>query len=394
MFSYLEQRICVPFHDSRIDHTSSEDLIRINELLQNREYSLDSLSFPNWFPAAVHWAYKQREPVVWMYLETADQDSGRFWMLLIQALRQHFPNVGVAVLNSLMDHHSMPMQSALVVLANEIGEKNWSLIMDNVQHTSTQPWWNQFVEWIVGLPCLRASLFVNHQNNILNEESQPAPVESCIFSAQTHQLQFELNAFLAVNSVWWLEWLEHRFCIQIDKVNQDWFKNGSLIAGDDLLLIPRESLLANLKTSTQEVDYLAVAEMLNQQCDWLAEEGEWLESIRLHLLLKNFEKAGDLFEQFGEGWLKQGLPLLELLFWLRELPSVLLSARPILGWLAAYCCHLLGLTTLQTYYKNAAENQLIALSHFCRNDTQWRTLTINEQGWSVQTVLDRLNILP
>jgi len=59
----------------------------------------------------------------------------------------------------------------------------------------------------------------------------------------------------------------------------------------------------------------------------LIDEQEWLEYLCILLSKKEFELAGEILEEQGETWLENGFDPLEFLFWLREIPSVLLNAR-------------------------------------------------------------------
>ncbi len=86
-----------------------------------------------------------------------------------------------------------------------------------------------------------------------------------------------------------------------------------------------------------------MAEKIRNLADWLIKQGEWMEAYRWLLFIKDFEAAGELLESRGLQWLTNGGDALTLLFWLRELPSVLLNARPIPAYLAAKAAFQLGL---------------------------------------------------
>jgi len=123
----------------------------------------------------------------------------------------------------------------------------------------------------------------------------------------------------------------------------------------------------------------------------LSVKNEWLEYIHLLLLEKEFETAGEILEEQGESWLEDGFDPLEMLFWLREIPSVLLNARPILCWLAANACKRLDLAFLMNYYKNAAENSLVSLSRFSRDPQKWQSIELNETGLTIGELMNKLN---
>lgn len=125
----------------------------------------------------------------------------------------------------------------------------------------------------------------------------------------------------------------------------------------------------------------------------LTDDQEWLQYIHILLSKKEFELAGELLEEKGEIWLENDFDPLEFLFWLREIPSVLLNARPVLCWLGAKACHSLDLSLLVSYYSNAAEHSLNSLSRFSRNQEEWFNIEINENGVTVGALLEKINLL-
>ena len=135
------------------------------------------------------------------------------------------------------------------------------------------------------------------------------------------------------------------------------------------------------------------ATLQSELVSWLFSNNEWLEGIRILIQSKEFENAGDILEKYGEGWLEQGFEPLEMLFWLRELPSVLLESRPVLCWLAAKACKEMNLKFLMSYYINHAENSLTSLARFSRNQDEWLQIEINEDGLKIGSVMEKLNLL-
>lgn len=125
----------------------------------------------------------------------------------------------------------------------------------------------------------------------------------------------------------------------------------------------------------------------------LMDKQEWLEYLRLLLAKKEFELAGELLEEKGETWLENDFDPLEFLFWLREIPSVLLNARPILCWLGAKVCHSLELPFLVNYYSNAAEHSLSSFSRFSRNENEWLRIEIDEHGVTVGDIFEKIKLL-
>jgi len=147
--------------------------------------------------------------------------------------------------------------------------------------------------------------------------------------------------------------------------------------------------------SNSEKDMLADvnSDQFENMSTRLMEEQEWLEYLRLLLSKKEFELAGELLEERGETWLKNGFDPMEFLFWLREIPSVLLNARPVLCWLGAKACHALELPFLVNYYSNAAEHSLSSLTRFSRNPDEWLKIEINESGVTVGDLFEKIKQL-
>ena len=163
---------------------------------------------------------------------------------------------------------------------------------------------------------------------------------------------------------------------------QSWLKDAGL------------SLEEELKSWSENVQVKEVTPSDSGNINkWLNTTGEWLEGLRWYLEQKEFEEAEDILEEYAEEWLNEGFDPLELLFWLREIPSVLLTARPVLCWLAAKSCHMLGLKFLVGYYCNAAENSLASFSRLTRDEEQWKGIEINDHGLTVGELLIKINQL-
>jgi ATP/maltotriose-dependent transcriptional regulator MalT len=110
-------------------------------------------------------------------------------------------------------------------------------------------------------------------------------------------------------------------------------------------------------------------------------------------MVKDFELAANLFERKAETWLKQGEDALTILFWLKEIPSVLLISRPFLCWLVALCAGKLGLPLQVKTFLDLAEQNLMALTRFSRSQELWRTIAITEEGVTVGELLQRIENL-
>ncbi|MDO9086180.1 MAG: hypothetical protein Q7U53_08235 [Anaerolineaceae bacterium] len=315
--------------------------------------------------------------VVWIQLEADDQDPGRFWMKLIAGLRKIFPDIGKEILSSLIDHHSQPLPSGLEALESEIGEKV-ILILDEIQWITEQSWWNVTKTW----------LDRNHEKIkwIGLQSSKPKNNSSLNPTAKSDEV---LN-LLGFWDVYWIEWL------QLTQPQIDWQieiqRLDQIITGIDadkiFFIHPRYFSKLNLHDNKQW-RFLS----LQHLSDWLITRDEWLESLRINLAIKEFETAGDLLEKYAEAWMEQKHDPLELLFWLREIPGVLLTSQPILCTLAAIACKKLALPFLVNYYCNAAEHSLASLSRFSRDEEHWKLIEIDEQGLTIGQLLEKIENL-
>jgi hypothetical protein len=208
-------------------------------------------------------------------------------------------------------------------------------------------------------------------NTLIDHHSQPllAALDKLTLEFENQQAVLVLmNINFISNQAWWQQiekWLGH----QEEKLN--WIG-----------LMQEEFSQQNATKSN-----------LQNSIDQLADKNEWLEVLRLLISQKEFEQAGEILEERGETWLEYGFDSLELLFWLREIPGVLLNARPVLCWLGAKACHSLELPFLVNYYSNAAEHSLSSLTRFSRNPDEWFKIEINERGLTIGDLLDKINLL-
>ena len=124
--------------------------------------------------------------------------------------------------------------------------------------------------------------------------------------------------------------------------------------------------------------------------DWLQDQGEWLDAIRIRLSFKDFENAGDLLEKHGQNWLDTGADPLEVLFWLKEIPGVLMTSRPGLCLLAAQAAQKIQLNLHTSYYLNALENHLFSLRRYSKSEAQWHTMELDEKGTTIQSMLEKI----
>jgi hypothetical protein len=190
-----------------------------------------------------------------------------------------------------------------------------------------------------------------------------------------------------------------RLTLVVDKIefvsSQPWWQKTRSWLNDAGLIVENNQAGSDLYSTAVQItddNQPSKPDMENLE-EWLNTTGEWLQGLRWYLEQKEFEEAGDILEQYAEEWLNEGFDPLELLFWLREIPSVLLTARPVLCWLAVKSCHMLGLKFLVGYYCNAAENSLASFSRFTRDEEQWKGIEINDHGLTVGELLVNINQL-
>lgn len=214
--------------------------------------------------------------------------------------------------------------------------------------------------------------------SLLDHHSQPLKPVLLSLSQELEQKEilvvYENIQFLS-HQIWWnfiQEWLNQSLSMKWMGLHTD--HQDTAISTINMLDTMNSNQFANLSNR-------------------LIEEQEWLDYLSILLSKKEFEIAGEILEEKGEKWLEDGFDPLELLFWLREIPSVLLNARPILCWLGAKACHSLDLPLLVSYYSNAAEHSLSSLSRFSKTPDEWLNIEINENGMTVGVLLDKNNQL-
>ena len=251
------------------------------------------------------------------------------------------------------------------------------LVLDIGDHDSGRFW----LKFVAGLRKIKPEIGKDILSGLIDHHSHPLPTTLDKLTQELSdlriQLVFENIQFLSALP-WW------------DAV-ENWLKNASNSIhwiGIQTSSAAGESALESLNLPEGTLAALPTGDVAR-----LIENDEWLEVLRIYIFQKEFEEAGDILEQKAENWLQQGFDPLELLFWLREIPSVLLNARPILCWLAAKACKQLGLPFLVNYYINVAENSLASFSRFSRDPEQWSMIELNESGVTIGDLNNKLGQL-
>jgi hypothetical protein len=111
------------------------------------------------------------------------------------------------------------------------------------------------------------------------------------------------------------------------------------------------------------------------------------------LFIRDFETACELLESQALPWLNNNGDALTLLFWLRELPSVLLSSRPLPAYLAAESAFRLGLKTQSRFYLTNVENNLEAMTRFSRSNPQQTDFQVTDGGLTFQKMVRMVQVM-
>jgi hypothetical protein len=320
----------------------------------------------------------RNEPVVWVCLEEEDHDPGRFWLKLVSSVRKIVPNSGEALLDGLVDHHTQPLFSSLKKIIDVVQQNDILLVLENFNYIQATSWWQSTLESIT---------------------NQNLPFQWIGFDYHLLEIDLEQNldsealSPLLIWDVFWFDWLKSKKAFATKEFINKFEQLGLLSFTTEDYSIPIHvwSQLIDRKKITNELKEQTTLQ--SELLSWLFSNDEWLEGIRILIQSKEFEKAGDILEKNGAGWLEQGFEPLEMLFWLRELPSVLLESRPVLCWLAAQACKEMNLKFLMSFYINHAENSLTSLTRFSRNQDQWLQIEINEDGLKIGAILEKLNLL-
>ena len=323
-------------------------------------------------------------PVIRFQMEKSDQDPGRFWIGLLFAFRVIFPGMERNVIDNIIDHHHQPIPKTIAKLANELQQKEWGLKLENSYHVSATSWWPGFLEWLLPLK-------ENHTIEILDGSTDMQEMEAVEL---IQNLSLDLQIALTVSEVWWKDWFLKEY--PRENWSETWVKlrvATNAINFSPKITLPSDRFFNNLRNLIKEDDIPRLKQQNSQLADWLQDRGEWLEAIRLRLNIKDFENAGDLLEKHGQNWLDEGADPLEVLFWLKEIPGVLMTSRPMLCLLAAQTAQRINLNLQTSYYLNALENNLFSMRRFSKSEAQWHSMELDENGTTVQEMLDKIQQL-
>jgi len=324
------------------------------------------------------------DPLIRFQLENSDQEAGRFWFGLLHAFRASFPDIGNQVLDGLVDFHHLPIAKTLVQLTGDLEQKKWKLILENSQIVSSTNWWADFLAWIQPF---KKSHMIELRADVEGKTRFEA-IEMIRTIPATQRIM------LASSNVWWIAWFNEKF--PSENWVETWEKlrvaNYLSVISQDVIL-PKEYFLDLLRGQINEDAFSQIQSQQSQLADWLQDHGEWLESVRIRISTKDFEEAGNLLEKYAQIWLTNATDPLEILFWLKEIPGVLMNYRPVLCLLAAQAAQQIRLNLQTSYYLNALENNLFSLRRLCKSDEEWHKMKLNDQGMTTQSMLEKIQLL-
>lgn len=372
MFSIFQYNLKVP-HANGLDAYKSSN-INLSQEMFGKSIKVE----PTERQALLAYLHNRNTPVIWVSLEEEDHDPGRFWLKLVAASRKFAPDAGEELLAGLVDHHAQPLFSSAKKFFNIFVQNEMLLVLENIIFIQNAGWWLSTKESLA-----------NHNIPLqwIGVDYHPTP-----FKLLEHLEKDNLSGLLAWD-VFWTDWLENTNGIPLKNDIKNLEKLGLLSFSTHEFSIPNRLWFQQLNRDLAFIDFESHDLLLTQLGEWLFSKEEWLEGIRVLIQRKEFELAGEILEKFGESWLENGFDRLEMLFWLREIPSVLLESSPLLCWLAAKASKDLNMKFLIGYYINHAENSLASLSRFSRNQEQWLQMEINEAGLTIGTMVEKINQL-
>ena len=300
---------------------------------------------------------------------------------MLYAFRAFFPGIGHRVLDYVVDYHHQPIPKTIAQLVNELQQKEWGLILENSQFVSSTNWWPGFKEWLL-------TFQENHSIELQEDSTDLNGMEAVEW---IQNISPKLRIAMSVSEVWWKGWFLKE--IPGENWSEKWSKlrvANNIIDLSPEIILPKERIFSSLLNQLKEGNIPLLQQQQSRLADWLQDQGEWLEAIRMRLCIKDFENAGDLFEKHGQNWLDNGADPLEVLFWLKEIPGVLMTSRPGLCLLAAQAAQRINLNLQTSYYLNALENHLFSLRRFSKSEAQWHTMELDENGTTVQSMLEKI----
>ena len=279
----------------------------------------------------------------------------------------------------------MPSSGAIEEFKKEIASKPFVYLISGCKHIQNSRVVKQLFEISESIGQTGMLVFLNDCNTSLIESSE---VNFSTHSIEDEACEKDLSLksmpdnhnLLSIMDAWWVDWMKTEGIFQdLDLI--DWaVEAGEIQFQSDNLVMPSERLRYFLRDQAKLIDYDLMSEQIEKLAEGLLRKGEWLESFRWYLFIKNFETAGEILEEHGLKWLEKDDDPLTLLFWLRELPSVYLDTRPLPSFLAAKAAYKLGLYNHARQYLANVENNLAAMGRFSRNPAHFSSIPITDSG--------------
>ena len=400
MFSYIQTKFIPPVAQTEAAFAGGINAIETFFQPGNHIAELSSSSSVEVCGAAAAWAAAQTNTLVWLRLEQDDADPGRFWTLLVMGMRKYHPEIGLTVLNTILDHHELPAAPALEKFSRELSEFPFIFILEGIEHISSQDWWPGFISWLQTLSADNRFLMLNYSGiSVLPQYAfslpRHQPNEADRYPGEVlewvYHLSPQLKATLSALDIWWQDWLQLNFEGQPSTSElKDLQAAGFIQPAQPGVWLPSGALIHRILSESQGQPNESMINRQEALAAWLAKQGELLEWIRFSLKAADFEGAAEIFERHAYSLVKNPQEALDVLFWLKEMPGILLTSRPILCWLAADCAAQHGLALQVKTFLDAAENNLMSLTRFSRSQDQWRSMVISENGVTVADLLERI----
>ncbi|MAT44392.1 MAG: hypothetical protein CL609_18825 [Anaerolineaceae bacterium] len=396
MFSYLQSKFTIPlFLDARQNLLLSTQL---NELFSKNEHvSITGENIVDLKRQVLDWTKTISVPLVWLQLDSLDVDPGRFWTVLVYGLRRHYPTLGQSLLAGIMDHHASPNPQVFHQFRKELVGKPFVLVINDSYLIQKSSVWKQILSLLDAFREESMLIFLDDKNKSLLEDD--IKNLSSLTVKTDKKLSFEnfklpsYRNLLSIFDIWWLSWLKRTDILQDMNLVDALIAVGQIDFLSDSAIKPTLAARTWLREPSITIDYEAMVKNIRDMASWLVSQGEWLDAYRWFLFIRDFETACELLESQALPWLNNNGDALTLLFWLRELPSVLLSSRPLPAYLAAESTFRLGLNTQSRFYLTNVENNLEAMTRFSRSNPQQTDFQVTDGGLTFQQMVRMVHVM-
>jgi hypothetical protein len=396
MFSYLQSKFTIPlFLEARQNLQLSNQL---SELFSEKTHvSIRGENIVDLKRQVLDWAKTISVPLVWFQLDALDVDPGRFWTVLVYGLRRHYPTLGQNLLAGIMDHHASPNPQVFHQFKKELVGKPFVLVINDSYLIQNSPVWKQILSLFDAFRTESMLIFLDDKNmNLLADDIKYLSSLTVKTDKKLSFDEFKLPVYrnlLSIFDIWWLSWLKQAEILEEFALVDRLISVGQIDFLSDLAIKPTLAVRTWLRETSTSIDYEAMVNKIRDMASWLINQGEWLDAYRWLLFIRDFETACELLESQALPWLNNNGDALTLLFWLRELPSVLLSSRPLPAYLAAESAFRLGLKTQSRFYLTNVENNLEAMTRFSRSNPQQTDFQVTDGGLTFQKMVRMVQVM-